>query len=184
MAKPSLAELPAKLYALLSPLEPDERARVVQATLVLLGDEGISSLASPVANRGGTPNHARNHPDVNCEDAAEYFESKAPRNKGEQFAVAARFRELKGLGETHSKADIKKVITEARINFDDRNFARDINNAKRQAAFFNTGTGRDANTMSRYGQKYVDALPDRDAVKAIKRPKVGGNKKRSKKNAS
>src|SRR5207247_3229045 len=75
--------------------------------------------------------------------------------------------------QTHSKADLKKVIADARRNFDDRNFARDIKNARRQAGLFNLGTERDAYQLSSYGQQYVDALPDKDAASKLKKPKVG-----------
>ena len=99
---------------------------------------------------------------------------KDPQNKGEILAVAARYRELSG-EDGHSKADLKIVITEAGRNFDDANFARDLNNAKRQAGFFNLGTGRNSR-LSYYGKHYVDALPDRQAATALKRPKIGGRK--------
>ncbi len=171
---PNVAQLPAKLYELLSPLTPEERVRVVQATLILFGDEPTlpstsSTSGKPLATpSGGTPT-----------DAGAFFDEKAPQNKGEALAVAARFRELSEKEETHTKADLKKVTTDARRNFDDRNFARDLNNAKRQAGFFNLGTGRDASKLSYYGQQFVDALPDREEVGKLKRPRVGGSRKKT-----
>lgn len=179
MATPNVAQLPAKLYELLSPLTPEERARVVQATLILFGDEPTAlkeSPGKPAGDAGGGKT---------ASDAGAFFDEKAPQNKGEILAVAARFREQTEDEETHSKADLKKVITDARRNFDDHNFGRDINNAKRQAGFFNLGTGRDASKLSYYGQQFVDALPDREAASKLKRPKVGGrNKKTSKKKSA
>jgi len=174
MAKTPVAQLPAKLYELLEPLSPEERARVVQATLVLFGD-GVPSPPPPPgthrrsgAGSGGPP-----------ADAAQYLDEKAPANKGETLAVAARFRELTQSEHSHSKADLRAVITGARRNFDDANFARDINNAKRQAGFFNLGTGRDASRLSYYGQQFVDALPNREAAAKLQRPKVGGGRKKT-----
>ncbi|MDQ4142180.1 MAG: hypothetical protein M3198_00290 [Actinomycetota bacterium] len=172
----NIAQLPAKLYDLLSPLTPEERAKVVQATLILFGDE---TPTQPPRGAGTPPAGAASGDPVR--DAAAFFEGKAPQNKGEALAVAARFRELVEGQETHTKADLKKVVTDARRNFDDRNFARDLNNAKRQAGFFNLGTGRDASQLSYYGQQFVDALPDREAAGKIKRPKVGGRGKKTSK---
>lgn len=175
MATPPMAQIPAKLYELLSPLSPDERTRVVQATLILFGDEvPAASLPRSAAQTkiAGIASDA-------SVDPAVFFDQKGPRNKGEELAVAARFRELHQHQDKHSKADLKKVITDARRNFDDNNFARDINNARRQAGFFNLNTGRDSSKLSYFGQQFVDALPDREAASNFKRPKVGGSRKKS-----
>ncbi|MGD0272410.1 MAG: hypothetical protein ABSB96_01545 [Gaiellaceae bacterium] len=179
MTTTNVAQVPAKLYELLAPLTPEERLRVVQATLILFGDDKVGA-ASPLPPLIQSPsNFATSDPGGSSSDAVAFFEEKAPRNKGELLAVAARFRELVEKEESHSKADLKKVITDARRNFDSNNYARDIGNAKRQAGFFNLGTGRDATTLSYFGQQFVDALPDRDAAGKLKRPKVGGSKKRT-----
>ena len=174
MATVNVAQVPAKLYELLSPLTPEERTRVVKATLILFGDEplgvGAPAAESTLAS-GQTP--------APPTDAGAFFDLKDPKNKGEVLAVAARYREQCEKQESHTKADLKKVITDARRNFDDSNFARDINNAKRQAGFFNLNTGRDANKLSYYGQQFVDALPDREAAGKLKRPKVGTGKRKS-----
>lgn len=172
MAKAPVAQVPAKLYELLEPLSPEERARVVQATLILFGEA-----APPAPPASGTQVTRTQGAGGATTNAAAYLEGKAPRNKGETLAVAARFRELSQKEETHSKADLKQIITTARRNFDDRNFARDLNNAKRQAGFFNLGTGRDSSKLSYFGQQFVDALPDREAASKLKRPRVGGRKK-------
>ncbi len=167
MTKVSLAQLPAKLYELLAPLTAEDRNRVIQATMILFGQE----TPAVTSTSGGDPNP--NHPQA-------FLNEKDPKNKGEILAVAARYRELSEKVETHSKVDLKKVITASRRNFDDSNFARDINNAKRQAGFFNLGAGRDASRLSSYGQQYVDALPDRDAASKLRRPKVGSSRKKKK----
>jgi hypothetical protein len=174
MAKTNLAQLPAKLYELLAALTPEERNRAVQATMVLFGDAPSQILPEGKApqRQGGVQGATGT--------SHSFFESKAPANKGEMLAVAARYREVQEGAQSHSKADLKKVIVDARRNFDDRNFARDIKNARRQAGLFNLGTGRDANQLSYYGQQYVDALPDRDAASKLRRPKVGRGKRKSK----
>lgn len=174
MAKTPLPQIPAKLYELLAPLTPEDRVRAVQATLVLFGDE-VSEIMPPGQGSGLTGKPRK--PGATPSDPSEFVREKDPQNKGELLAVAARYRELVGDHESHPKADLQKVITDARRNFDDRNFARDLNNAKRQAGFFLLGTGqRDSAKLSHYGKEYVDALPDRDATAKLRRPKVGGAK--------
>lgn len=173
MAKITVAQLPARLYELLAPFTPEERGRAVQATLILFGDEAQSGSA-PVKTASRTRGSANSHRDPKA-----FFDEKAPENKGETLAVAARYRELIEKEESHSKADLKKVITEARRNFDDSNFARDMGNARRQAGFFNLGTGRDASKLSYFGQQFVDALPDREVALGLKKPKVRGLRKRA-----
>jgi len=174
MTKTNAADVAPKLYQLLSPLSPDERKRAIQATMVLFGEEIPAVPGAPAggdrttASRGG------------ASTPMAFFQQKNPSNKGETLAVAARYREVHQNADTHSKDDLKKVITDARRNFDNRNFARDIKNARRQAGFFNLGTKRDANQLSYYGQQYVDALPDRDAAAKLKRPKIGRGKKAAK----
>lgn len=172
----NLAQIREKLYQLLSPLTPEERARIVQSTLILFGDQETPI----VGTGGGNLNPAQPSQQLGSEQ--EYFQTKNPKNKGEELAVAARYREEKQRAETHSKADLKKVITDARRNFDDKNFGRDLNNAKRQAGFFNTGTARNASKLSYYGQQFVDALPNRDAAAKIKRPTVKRARKGKKSN--
>ena len=175
MANQSIAMLPAKLYELLEPLSPEERSRVVQATFALFGDfapgPGQAGFRPPTS----TQRDFREQPT----EASAYFDSKAPQNKGELLAVAARYRETMLKAESHSKSELKDVIASARRNFDQNNFARDINNAKRQAGFFNLGTGRGDLKLSYYGQQFVDALPDREAAERINRPRVGGVRKKN-----
>jgi len=142
----------------------------VQATLILFGEEIPSQTLGDNPGGGGKLLSKRG----SSSDPGEFFHFKDPQNKGEILAVAARYRELKG-EEAHPKSDLKAVIVDAGRNFDDANFARDMNNAKRQAGFFNLGTGRGAR-LSYYGKQYVDALPDRAKAGALKRPKVGGRK--------
>lgn len=170
MAKTSVSQIPAKLYELLDPLTAEERARAVQATLILFGDEVSAQSLGDKPGNAGKPLGKAGSP----RDPGEFFHLKDPQNKGEILAVAARYREIQG-EEAHSKSDLKGVIVDAGRNFDDANFARDMNNAKRQAGFFNLGTGRDAR-LSYYGKQYVDALPDRAKAGALKKPKIGGRK--------
>jgi hypothetical protein len=138
--------------------------------MILFGDEAL------VGKSGGESGSLKmpRTPGAASEPGA-FFDQKDPQNKGESLAVAARYRELHG-NDQHSKADLKTVITNAGRNFDDHNFKRDMNNAKRQAGFFNLGTGRDAK-LSYYGKQYVDALPNREGAGALKKPKIGGRKK-------
>lgn len=59
-----------------------------------------------------------------------------------------------------------------------------MDNAKRSAGFFNTGTDSSANTLSYNGKEFIDALPDRDAAKATRRKPRKARKKAAKKKAA
>lgn len=163
----NIANTSVELLKLLEPYSTEERQRIIQATVILLGDISI-----PIASNLKIPDSK-----AVSGKAKEFFELKNPKNKGEELAVAARYREETLGAEEHSKADLKAIFAEARRNFDDKNFSRDIDNARRQAGLFNLGTGRDANKLSYQGQQFVDALPDRDVASKHKKKKV--NKKKN-----
>jgi hypothetical protein len=169
--KSNLSQLPAKLYELLAAFTPEERQVIIRATLILFGDEQINS-GTPAPPSYGTPAQS-------LKSESKYFDEKAPKNKGEELAVAARYRELNEQAESHAKDDLKQIITGARRNFDNKNFVRDIKNAKLQAGFFNSGDDKGSYTLSYFGQQFVDALPDREATRKLKRPKKKGKRKGS-----
>jgi hypothetical protein len=76
----------------------------------------------------------------------------------------------------NSKDDFRAVFKDARRSFDTKNFGRDIGNA-RLSGFFTKGK---ENSLSDYGQQYVDQLPDRTAARTLRRPK-GAKKGKGKK---
>ncbi|MCZ7597853.1 MAG: hypothetical protein M5U09_09150 [Gammaproteobacteria bacterium] len=86
---------------------------------------------------------------------------RPPRGFGEQHADA----------EASTQGELKEVIKAARRNFDANNFRRDLDNA-RTKGLFNRGTGKDSAVLSHYGQNYVDALPDREALKRLRNPEA------------
>lgn len=166
MATPDLAEATVKIHSLLKEFdEPADRQKVISAALTLLGDvfippvHGRPSAAGPAT--GAAPAMAGA-----TLDPIQFFEQKDPRNKIEELAVAARFRELTENAESHTKEQLGLVIKSARRNFDVRNFARDMGNAK-TAKMFNLGS---ENALSYAGQKYVDALPNRELAAAARKP--------------
>jgi hypothetical protein len=171
MATKGIAELTAELYKLLEPLDSQNRTRLISATLTLLGESISSPLAGGSQTDGGIPDPAALSGFTS--DALTFFNAKRPEGKSEELAVAARFRELKSDESTHEKDDFRNVFGSARRNFDSGNFGRDLGNA-RTRGFFNPGTG---NTLSAYGINFVDALPDREAAKAITAPR--GKKKKT-----
>lgn len=189
MAKESIASLTGRLFELLEPLSPEDRAKVVNATFVLLGDSGPSGTptqpgaGSPQApGEGGKPRAQLNPGAGNAGsavDAKTYIDRKDPRSKVELLAVAARYLEEHDGRESVSKDDLKRVFDAARRNFDSAHFARDMNNAKGQAGFFNTGGERNEYKLSYYGHNFIDALPDREKASAIRRPKRTGAKKKA-----
>lgn len=160
-------EATSSIVATLEPLESDERKRVIQAAMTVLGEQA-AQLPTGSNDKGSSRGNGDN--ESGDGDAKSFFEQKAPKSKGEELATAARFRELFEDAETSTKEELKAVIKKARRNFDDHNFRRDVDNARRSQGLFTKGTGKDSYVLSHYGQNYVDAMPDRDAVKKLRRP--------------
>lgn len=174
MAKARPVDVVTKIVSILEPLEPGGRARAIHAALTLLGDD---QRIDPSA-LGGDAGAAGRRPPRITEKA--FFDSKDPRTKSEQLAVAARYREEQENATASTRAELEKVITTARRNFDKNNYRRDLDNARRKG-FFTSGTGKDAAVLSHYGQKYVDALPDRAAAKKFSPSGRGGRRRGRKK---
>lgn len=149
------------MYDLASTLEPDDQKKAIAALRALLGLGTSNPEGDESGDVGGSGSGSGD-----AKDAAGFFSSKEPKNKGEELAVAARYRELKQDASEHEKEELEKVVRAARRNFDSKNYSRDIDNARRKG-LFNHGT---PTTLSYFGQEYVDALPDREKVKSIPSP--------------
>lgn len=176
MQKKSVTDASSTLYKLLEPFESDDRLRIVRGTLLLLGELGPG-----VVSIGKEPPELKDRDNQGLlKDALTYFGNKNPQKKIEELATAARFYEKKHGASALHKEQFKTVFDDARRNFDVKNFSRDIDNA-RMAGFFNKGgSATTGYTLSYYGQNYIDQLPDRDAAKALKRPKKSGKRKHRK----
>lgn len=172
MAKGRPVDAVGKILAVLETLEAQDRGRVIQAALTLLDDGDTSQFVprtqteAPFGFRG---NRAREK---------EYFDAKDPQRKIEELATAARFLEDTENVTSATRSELERVIKAARRNFDSKNFKRDIENA-RTANLFTRGTGRDSLVLSAYGQNYVDALPNREALQELAKPR-GRRRGRSK----
>jgi len=180
MAKSNLADVIKQCIESIGSLEDDEKENAVAAVSAALGLKGSTRAARPIdpppSNDGTDPN--------TLGDAKEFFKNKNPQNKGESLAVAVRFLELKSSATEHTKSTIADVFKSARRDFDLHNFSRDIKNAQNQSRLFNLGGKRDNYQLSYYGQQYVDALPDRNKLTKLTKPrKAGRRKKASKKRA-
>lgn len=173
MATKTILEVSSELYKLLEPFTSEERQRIIQGTITLLGDSMPNLDLS---------NDIKNELDPNkIGTAQQYFALKKPQSKQEELAVAARYRELKDGAETSTREQFQSVFSAARINFDGDNFSDNIANAKKKTGLFNTSGGKQSGyKLSFYGQNYVDKLPDREAIKQLRKPKVGGKSKRKK----
>ncbi len=178
MGKVTIARLPEQLYKLLSPFSSEERKRVIDATLILLGDKPTVIGQVEIAGHQGT---TENQAPSDIGEAGKFFALKEPRNKGEQLSVAARYRELTGSGIEHSKEELQQVFDSAHLNFDEHNFKRDMDNARRQAGLFLKGGAKGSDKLSYYGKQFVDALPDREAIKKLKKPKSSRKPKKASK---
>jgi hypothetical protein len=174
----SPAELTSKIVSILEKAEAQDRQRIISAAMVLLGDRVIE--ASGRGGTSGSPNARGATSGTQAKGAYEYFNSKDPRSKIEELAVAARFRETNTGAQVHSREDLETVFGEARRNFDSKNFIRDTINAKTKG-FFNKGGERGQFRLAYYGQQFVDALPDHGAAKSVRKPK-GARRKGLRKN--
>jgi hypothetical protein len=169
MAKSDLASAATEVHALLKDLESADRQKVIQAAMTLLGDAYVPTTGSGDGHRGGVVGAgagAQGSPSGGgaTGTALQFFDLKQPRGKVEELLVAARYREVSQHAETHTKEDLAAVIKAARRNFDANNFRRDLANAK-TAKYFNLGKEI---AVSYQGQKFVDALPDRDQAVAAR----------------
>jgi hypothetical protein len=203
-AKGSIASVSSQVYGLLEPFEKDERLRIVNGVLTLLGEGTVSSpsrgsgsgtgsggggAASVGGGAGASGGDVHQVADVR-KGARAYFDLKRPQGKSEELATAARFHELTKDGAAATKADLERIIsTEARRGFRTSNFPRDIENARGAKLFNPGGSSTGGYTLSYVGQNFVDALPDRKAAKAFKKetrgaPRKGKKKKRAKQAAA
>jgi hypothetical protein len=197
-AKGSIANVSSQIYGLLEPFEKDERLRIVNGVLTLLGEGTVSGggggsgsgapsggggAASSGGGAGASDGGVHQVAEVR-KGARAYFDLKRPQGKSEELATAARFHELTKDGAAATKADLERIIsTEARRGFRTSNFPRDIENA-RGAKLFNPGGSSTAGyTLSYVGQNFVDALPNREAAKAFKKETRGAKPRKGKKRA-
>jgi hypothetical protein len=171
-AKKSVAAVTTEVFDLLHSLDADERQRAIAAVQMLLGAPSQTPVAPGGFVSPGTPSVA------NLQGrgltAQAYFAEKQPRSVSEALAVAARFSELTSDSMEHTKEQFAAVYKTARRSFDSRNFARDIGNARTSGYFTK---GKDI-ALSDYGQRYVDALPDRPAAQGLRRGKPGKKAKK------
>lgn len=177
--KISIAAITSKLFDILEPLETDDRSKTIAAVQTLLGNTPITQTppANAPAGSGGSGAATNILRTGGAITEKAFFDQKDPRNKGEELLVAARYRELYQGAFESNKENFEQIIGVARRNFDSNNFKRDLDNAKTKG-LFNKGP---RHTVSYYGQQYVDAMPDREAVKGLRRPKKAGKKATKKK---
>jgi hypothetical protein len=121
-------------------------------------------------------------PKMNSEGSAidnpcAFLDCKSPRNKVEQFAVIARFRELKDGVKSSMRNDFEAICNACGIGFDSKKFSDDMKHGREAGVFSMTGSMVDGFPLSAFGQEYVDLLPDRDAIKALKKSKPNVTKK-------
>jgi hypothetical protein len=180
MSKLHLGELVNNLYLLLEPHDDETRQKAVHAVQVLFGDSRESNPSRSANGASPTAGHTSDNGsnlDLTS-NAAEYFDRKQPISKIEELATAVRFIEIRTQNDSVTKSDIEDVFVAARRNFDVRNFRRDIDNAKTKG-LFTKSRDKGVFTLSHFGQKYVDALPNREALAQLIKPKSAGRRKLS-----
>ena len=171
----NLSGITSKVFDLLSKLNDDDRMKVIKATLTLLGTNLEGSQITKDFLIGTGKNESNNLID----DEQKYFSLKDPNTKVEELAVAARYLELKNSQHIYQRKELQNIILASRRSFDSKHYRRDIDKAKKSGLF----TRGNNLTLSDYGQKYVETLPDRESIKKLKSPtkKKSQIKKTSKK---
>jgi hypothetical protein len=190
--KKNIGELSSEIFALLNGQKKEDINKILASVSTLLGVEPTKVNQTSTGNIPGQNNRqaVQNGMGSNSDglNAKTYFDQKEPKTKGEEFAVAAKFRLETNAGDVHTKDDLKSVIKNlAKRGFNESKFARDMDNAVRQAKFFMAGEQKGEYILSVVGEKYIDALPDRSAAaasrkstKPFKRSKKKGTKKSAK----
>ncbi len=173
MAKNNIVDISTKVNQLLHPLSQEDCIKVLRSAMALCGCDVVATAPTDASSVAVDAEHSSENL-----SAKSFFANKAPANKGEMLAVAARHRELRLNKQEHTKEDIEKIFSDARQNFDKNNYGRDLKNARDQAGFFMKGGKRGIARLTAYGQEYVDKLPDRKAASAI-RSRIRRSKKKS-----
>lgn len=153
-----------QIFNLLTPIEPGERIRILQTVQAFFGVVAVMPQSSINQNKSVAIGAS------DSGDAKQFFDRKEPKNKGEDFAVAAKFSIENGQGDVHTLDSLKNIIkSQAKRRFDAQNFVRDMSNAVQNAKLFMCGDTKGEYVLSAHGEKYVDALPDRAAAKVAKK---------------
>ena len=118
--------------------------------------------------------------DSSTDSPCEFLDYKSPKNKVERFAVIARFREVKEGVTSSLRNDFEAICKVCGINFERDKFSDDMKHGREAGLFSHTGNMVDGFPLSDFGQKYVDLLPDRDAIKALKKSKLAITEKSKK----
>jgi hypothetical protein len=183
MTNVNLGQLVNELYGKLQTYETDLQIKALAAVQVLLDHPNSKQQHGTVQSSRGSK---RDQPQASgldlTDNAREFFDQKQPIAKIEELAVAVRFVELSTGNDAITRSDIEDVILAARRNFDATHFRRDVNNAKFKG-LFNKSRDSGVLTLSHYGQRYVDALPDRESLGQLKKPTGAGRRKSKNKDA-
>jgi hypothetical protein len=115
--------------------------------------------------------------DSSTDSPCQFLDYKSPKNKVERFAVVARFRELKEGVASSLRNDFEAICKACGINFERDKFSDDMKHGREAGLFSHIGNMVDGFPLSSFGQKYVDLLPDRDALKKLRKSKPNVQKK-------
>lgn len=176
MSNENLGKLVNDLYLLLDEYDTEVRTKAIQAVQVLFGDIGENMLNYSYSRKEELSGLEIEQNGLQlAENACDFFEEKQPKSKIEELAVAARFLELSTDNHSITKSDFEDAIVNSRRNFDSNNFRRDIGNAKFKGLFTKT-RDKGVFTLSHYGQKYVDTLPNREGLVELNKPNGAGRR--------
>ena len=153
---------------------PDDINKYYRAALQATNDRGNRLIRGEVLRKVWNKETAvltTSSKDTSTDNPCEFLDYKDPQNKVEQFAVIARFRELREGITSSMRDDFEAICTACGIGFERDKFSDDMKHGREAGLFSPDGSMADGFPLSAFGQKYVDLLPDRDAIKALKKSK-------------
>lgn len=174
------------IHDALKPLDPEARARVLQASMTLLqiGAPALQTVNQQSQSQGSVITHhqAGSSSLVSVEKIDRFVASKKPIDTYQRLACLAYFLEHKEEKVDLSVKELKQANSDARQS-NISNISAFLDKATSRHGYF-SAAGKGKKRLSVRGSAVVEALPDRAAVKeALAQnplPKKGGRKPKRK----
>src|SRR5262245_20177950 len=162
----------------LEPLNDEQRNFVLRTAIARLA---ISGIETDSRSRGDAPATTGQYRGENSTDlsAKEFIKLKNPNSETQRVACLAYYL-THHRGQLHFKTgDITKLNTEAACH-KLSNPARTVDNVTKHSGFF-APAGKGNKQLTPYGEDVVKALPDQEAVRAV-RDQAGPKRRKGSKN--
>ncbi len=171
-------EIAKRSFELLSPLSPEAQqcilTEVLPPMLALHNSLPATTGTGRGAPAGETVSKSKSQTRVKAGeepfDVAAFVADKGDLSRSELLAVLARASQLGSIPEARTKAAFKELAREGRVPFSQKSFVGEMRRATKKAFFAATDTP-DEFVLTTYGQRIVDALPNRQLADTVPRPK-------------